>query len=325
MTDAHLDRRGFLALGVGALAVAVTPGLVRPQERLVRRTFPVMGTLGEIAVPARHQAGARQAITAAIAELDRIEKLMSRFRTDSDVGRLNASTQGRAVAVSPETAEVVRDALAWAADSRGTFDPCLGRLSELWDPAQGARPPSRDVQRSFADQSLWRALEAEGTPDAPVLRRGRTEAALDLGGIAKGYGVDRAVATLRDFGVFRGLVNVGGDLMAMGVGARGEPWKVGVRNPARPEAIIETLDVEDEALATSGDYLRYFEYGGRRYHHLLDPATGAPYQSALHTITVRAPDVRTADAAATAAFALGGASPSPASSRRSGIRIVHRG
>lgn len=317
-TDPRIDRRGFLTLGVGALAVAVAPPLLRPRERLVRRTFPVMGTVGEIAVPARHEASARVAVDAAVTELARVEALMTRFRSDSDVGRVAASVPGRATAVSPETAEVVRDALAWAAETGGAFDPALGRLTELWDPGQGARPPEADRLAPFAGAALWTALEVGGAADAPWIRRHRAEAALDLGGIAKGYGVDRAAAVLTGFGITRALVNVGGDLMALGAGPEGRPWRVGIRDPRHPDGVADTLSLEDEAVATSGDYLRFFEYGGHRYHHLLDPRTGAPRRSGLHTVTVRASDVRTADAAATAAFAR-------IPIQRSGVRIVHRG
>ncbi|MDT8368551.1 MAG: FAD:protein FMN transferase [Longimicrobiales bacterium] len=325
MFDPGMDRRSFLTLGAGALAVALAPPLLRARERLVRRTFPMMGTVGEIAIPARHEASTRVAVNAAIGELQRVEHLMSRFRADSDIGRVNAAAPGQAVPVSPETAEVIRDALAWAEETGGVFDPCLARLSELWDPTQVDAPPAEVDLAPYRSQSLWRAVEVDGDPTAPRVRRHRAVAALDLGGIAKGYGVDRAVAVLNGFGVTRGLVNLGGDLMALGVAEGGHPWRIGVRDPLRPDQVIATLEGVDAAIATSGDYLRYFEYGGRRYHHLLDPVTGSPRTASMHTVTVRASSVCTADAAATAAF---GVSPAPDSYRpflRSDVRIVHRG
>ena len=99
---------------------------------------------------------------------------------------------------------------------------------------------------------------------------------IDLGGIGKGYGVDRAVAVLREWGFQNGLVNVGGDLYAMGVSEDGDPWNVGVRSPDDPQGLVANLAMSDQAVATSGDYHQYFEHDGRRYHHLLDPTTGAP-------------------------------------------------
>lgn len=307
MSGHRVDRRSFLALGAGVLGVAAAPSWLRPEERLVRLTVPVMGTVGELAVPARNEAMARQALQAAASELRRVEALMTRFRADSDVGRFNGAVPGTRVPVAPETAEVVREALGWARRSRGAFDPTLERLTAAWDPAIHAAPPDAETVRAAeADSRGWAALEvasAEGAAEAALVRAPGTS--LDLGGIAKGYGVDRAAAVLRDHGVFRGLVNVGGDLAALGDGPGGRPWRVGIRDPRDPEGIVETVELVDRAVATSGDYLRFFEHGGRRYHHILDPRTGAPAASPVRTVTVLAADARSADAAATVAFAAG--------------------
>jgi thiamine biosynthesis lipoprotein len=130
------------------------------------------------------------------------------------------------------------------------------------------------------------------------------DAAIDLGGIAKGYGVDRAADALRHQGIARGIVNVGGDLYAIGRSEDGDPWRVGIRSPTDPDGLMGTLEVADAAVATSGDYERFFEYRGRRFHHLLDPETAAPRVSAAHSVTVRAASCIDADAAATAVFGL---------------------
>ena len=136
----------------------------------------------------------------------------------------------------------------------------------------------------------------------PRVRLTDRDAAIDLGGIAKGYAVDRAADALRRRGIARGIVNVGGDLYAIGRSEDGDPWRVGIRSPADPGGLIGTLDVADAAVATSGDYERFFEYRGRRYHHLLDPETAAPRVSAAHSVTIRASSCMDADAAATAVF-----------------------
>ena len=256
-----LDRRSFLALGSGVMGVAVLPAWLRPRERLVHRTVPLMGTVAELAVPARSESGARQALHAAVAELHRIEALMTRYRTDSDVGRFNQAALGAPVPVSPETGEVIRAALGWAETSGGAFDPTLERLTRLWDPTRVDAPPD--------DTSI------------------------------------RAASVLREHGVFRGLVNVGGDLMALGDGPGGRPWRIGVRDPARPESTVTTLEVVDRGVATSGDYLRYFEHDGRRYHHVLNGKTGGPTRAGPRSVTLTARSVMSADAAATWAFAHG--------------------
>ncbi len=334
MSRSGMDRREFIALGAGALAVAALPPILRREERLLRHSVPVMGTLAEIAVPVRNERAAHGAIRAAVAELHRVETLMTRFRSDSDVGRLNAAPAGTRVAVSPETAEVARDALRWAEATGGIFDPCLGALARLWDPEMspdGTHPadrrlPSAGFLREFAGQDLWRHLALEGDPGAPILRREHELAQLDLGGIAKGFGVDAAARALSEHGVFRALVNVGGDLAALGVGPGGRPWRIGVRDPENPEGVVATLEVVDAAVATSGDYVRFFSQGGTRFHHLLDGATAAPRRTSIHSVTVIGPDARTADAAATAAFGLqAGIGTSTLSRMHPALRVAHAG
>jgi thiamine biosynthesis lipoprotein len=125
---------------------------------------------------------------------------------------------------------------------------------------------------------------------------------VDLGGIAKGFGVDLAARALTDQGVFHALVNVGGDLVALGVGEDGEPWRIGVRSPDDPDSVVEVLEASDRAVATSGDYLQYFQHGGRRFHHLLDPESAEPRRTAMRSLTVEAATCMEADAAATALF-----------------------
>lgn len=294
-------RREFLALGVGALAVGALPAALRGRARLVRRRIPVMGTVAEVAIPTRNEAWAQRAIDAAFAELRRVDATMSRFRPDSDVGRLN-SAPSRRVWVSGDTGSVLECALEWAERSLGRFDPCLGGASEFWDVANRVTPPGDESLRGYVDAHLWRALEVGRGSGGTWARLNSPLARLDLGGIAKGYGVDLAAEALQSFGVTDGLVNVGGDLVALGADAAGEPWVVGVRSPDDPRGLAATLGVTDAAVATSGDYLQYFEHGGARYHHLLDPATGAPRRTATRSVTVQAARCIDADAAATTAF-----------------------
>ncbi|MHC4668238.1 MAG: FAD:protein FMN transferase, partial [Planctomycetota bacterium] len=181
-------------------------------------------------------------------------------------------------------------------------DPCLGRAVGLWDVTRRCAPPPAPRVRALAGRRLHRALDLDAWRGRPVVTFRDPDVALDLGGIAKGFGVDRAVAALRARGIESGLVNVGGDLYALGTSEDGDPWRIGVRSSHAPEQVTTTLALTDEAAATSGDYEQGFEHGGRRYHHLLDPATGAPRRSAAHSLTVTAATCMTADAAATARF-----------------------
>jgi thiamine biosynthesis lipoprotein len=206
------------------------------------------------------------------------------------------------VAISASTTAVVRAALRWADATDGAFDPCLGRAVALWDVSHRAAPPAAGEVRQHAGRRLYRDLELgrRGAQDVVVFHD--ADLGLDLGGIAKGYGVDRAVAALRDWGITDGIVNVGGDLYALGVSEDGDAWEVGVRSALDPTALSARFRISDRAVATSGDYVQYFDHAGRRYHHLLDPATGEPRRTVSHSLTVAADDCMTADAAATALF-----------------------
>ncbi len=296
------SRRGLLALGVGAFVVAAVPFAVGGRRRLVRRRVPAMGTLAELAVVHEDERAAHAALDAALDELSAVEASMSRFLPESDVGRANRRAARAPVAVSRPTATVLETALFWAEATDGEFDPCLGRAVGLWDVKhRQAPPPARRVE-ALAGRRLYRALELDEWRGQPVVRFRDGDVALDLGGIAKGYGVDRAVAALRDRGVENGLVNVGGDLYALGVSEDGDPWRVGVRSADDPTRLATTLTVTDMAVATSGDYEQFFSHAGERYHHLLDPATGAPRRTRARSLTVTAATCMTADAAATARF-----------------------
>jgi FAD:protein FMN transferase len=298
------SRRDFITLGIGALVVAGLPSAIRGRPVLVRRSLPVMGTVAEVAVVHRDEAYAQRAISAALDALRWVDATMTRFDAASDVGRANLRAAREAVAITPETAEVLAESLRWAKASGGLFDPTIGRAIQLWNVGQRREPVAAAESRRLAGRGLWQALELDSQGGRPVVRFRDEQVALDLGGIAKGYGVDRAVAALRDFGIGNALVNVGGDLYALGHSPEGDAWRVGIQSPDDPARLAGTLHVADAAVATSGDYLQYFQHGGRRYHHLLDPRTGEPRRTGVRSLTVTAPSCMAADAAATAAFGL---------------------
>jgi FAD:protein FMN transferase len=295
-------RREFVAFGAGAFVVAALPAAALARRHVVRRTVPVMGTVAELAVVHRDEALAQRALTDAVEQLRWVERTMSRFDPLSDIGRANAAAAQRAVTVSAATADVVAEALRWAALTDGAFDPAIGSLVALWDVSRRTEPPAAAQVERLAGRRLHRTVELAG---ATVIRHD-ADARLDLGGIAKGHGVDRAVAALRAHGITDAIVNVGGDLYAMGRGADGDGWRVGIRSPDDARRVVETLRVSDAAIATSGSYEQGFRHRGVRYHHLMDPLTGGPRPSALQSVTVRAATCMTADAAATAAFGLQG-------------------
>jgi thiamine biosynthesis lipoprotein len=318
------SRREFVALGIGAFVVASLPVALRRRRELVRRSIPVMGTIADIAVVHRDQRYAQRAIDAAIGELRLVDRTMTRFADGSDIGRANRAVAGEPVRVAPETALVMQTALAWAEASDGAFDPCLGRAIALWDVGHRQAPPPPEQVRALADRRLYRAVELGRRDGEPVVALHDSEAAIDLGGIAKGFGVDRAAEALRSHGIFNGLVNVGGDLYALGVSQDGDPWKIGIRDPDNPDGIVATIEASDCAVATSGDYIQFFQHGGRRYHHMIDPETGEPWLARSRSVTVMADNCMAADAAGTAVFGMAEHQAAALLARRApAARIVH--
>ena len=304
LTGRGLDRRTFLAMGAGVFATLTLPRALRRHVATTRRTIPVMGTIAEAQVAHADERFAETAIDAAFAELRRIEAMMTRFRADSDIGRANASAARDGVRVSTETGMVIEAGLAWASFSDGRFDPAIGVTSELWDVLNRREPPAAPAVHRLANRGFWRGVDLSRGPGGAAVRLASRDVHLDLGAIAKGYAIDRAAARLRDLGVAHAIVTVGGDLYAIGGSPAGGPWTVGIRDPHDRHGIAQTLEIADRAVATSGDYERFFTWRGVRYHHLMDPATAAPRRTPMRSATVIADRAMDADAASTTAFGL---------------------
>jgi len=296
------SRREVISLGIGAFVVSLPLARWATRRRLVRRTIPVMGTIAEIAVVHDDERLAQAAIEAAAERLHWVDRTMTRFNATSDVGRANLGAAREPVSVHAETAKVLLAGVQWAEWSDGRFDPCIGNTVALWNVSDRNVPPSADEIRRFANRQLYRKLEVADGESGSMVQFHDDDLMVDLGGIAKGHAVDLAVKALRAAGIRDGLVNAGGDLYALGHSEDGERWEAGVRSPTDPSALLTTVSISDRAIATSGDYEAYFEYAGRRYHHILDPQTGEPRRTPGHTTTVAADTCMAADAAATACF-----------------------
>jgi thiamine biosynthesis lipoprotein len=315
------SRRDVLFLGIGGMLAAVPLARRRPLA-LVRRSVPVMGTIAEFALAHDDSAKAQAAIDAAIRALQQVDESMSRFRMVSDVGRANRQAARIPTTISRATAEVLGAGLRWAEDSDGRFDPCLGRAITVWDVGHRHEPPAAAEVARVANRQLYRALEIGSSAGRPAVIFHHDDVQIDLGGIAKGYGVDRAAAALREHGIENALIGAGGDLYALGRSPAGEPWHVGIQSPDRPDALAGSLYLENQAVATSGDYQQYFEYRNRRYHHLLDPETGEPRLTRRRSVSVVAETCMDADAGATLAF-VGEPSLAGRVLARRGGRIAH--
>jgi thiamine biosynthesis lipoprotein len=249
-------------------------------------------------------AAAVTAFDAVFAEFDRLESLLSVWRDGSDVVRLNAAAGDHPVPVSVETREVLAAARAVSDWTHGKFDVTFGALSDLWrfDHDQDNTIPDPAAVRSrlpLIDYRFVTVDDRAGT--AFVTRKG---ARVHLGGIGKGYAIDRAIVLLRSHGLSNFLIQSGGDLYVSGL--KGDrPWKLGIADPRDPSgASFATIDLSNATLSTSGDYERFFLKDGRRYHHLLDPDAGMP-ATGCRSVTIVTDSALLADGLSTGVFILG--------------------
>ncbi|WP_374571744.1 FAD:protein FMN transferase [Phenylobacterium sp.] len=243
---------------------------------------------------------AHAAAGAAEAEVRRIEAVYSRYRADSVISKINAAAAaGRDIAVGPETAGLIRFAQACHARSDGAFDVTTGPLREVWTFAEPRLPDPAQVAARLPRIGLDKLRLADGR-----LGFARPGMEIDFGGVGKEYAADRAARICMDLGVRHGFVNLAGDIRVIGPQPDGAPWRFGVRHPREPEAAVGVFELSEGALATSGDYERFFEIEGRRFCHILDPRTGWPARG-LSSVSVVAGQCLVAGALATAAMVLG--------------------
>lgn len=281
-----------------------------PAAEVVTLQGRTMGTTYTVKVVARSPDESQRAVAMQKpidALLEEVNDQMSTYREGSEISRFNRHRSDAPFPVSPETAYVVRRALEIGALTEGAFDITLAPLIRLWGFDAGERrdapPPMEEIEAARARTGLG-LVTVEGS----ALKKARPDVEINLSGIAKGHGADRVLELVARAGFFDVMVEIGGEVRAQGKNARGEPWRIGInvpRSDADPTAVLVAVPVEDRALATSGDYRNFFESGGKRYAHILDPVTGRPVERTLVSASILAPDCATADALATAAIVLG--------------------
>lgn len=292
----------LLALAV-ALAVTGCADSVVVATPLKREIY----ALGTIVTITAYGPEAERALDLAANEFRSVERTMSRFAPDSEVAEINRQAGSREVEVSPATLEVLGLALRYGDLSGGALDVTVTPLMEAWgfggdEHEEVARLPSEaelEEARALVD---YRRVEVRADGKVFLPEAGM---ALDLGAVAKGYAVERAAATLREAGVRGALINAGGTVKGIGNRPDGRPWRVGLQDPLRPEEVMNIISLADgEAVVTSGDYQRFIEVDGRRYSHIIDPATGYPAER-LASVTIVGGDAFVADALSTAVFVMG--------------------
>ena len=278
-------------------------GAPRGQEQaIVTRAQMQMGTLVKITAAAQSKSVAQGAVTAGFAEIRRLEELLSTWISTSELSQVNASAGGKPVHVSTETLMVVRRAMQAAEMTDGGFNIAIGPAVEAWNVNDGQRIPTEselDALRPLVDLQAVHVDVREQT-----LYLDKAGMRIDVGGIGKGYAADQAVEALRRAGAIAGVVALSGDIKTFGRLPGERKFPVGIQHPRKQGEVLAVIDLENEAISTAGDYERFFERDGVRYHHILDPKTLRPARN-CQSVTVIAKEGVWADGLDTGIFVMG--------------------
>jgi thiamine biosynthesis lipoprotein len=242
----------------------------------------------------------RLALEEVFSEVDRIDRLMSTYKDESEISKINRDAAKQPVAAGTELFTLIQRSLDISVLTRGAFDITYDSVGQHYDFRARQRPDADvlEAERQLIDYRLVRLDTAAGT-----VSFGRDGVRINLGGIAKGYVVERGIDLLRRRGIEHAIVTAGGDSRLLG-DRRGRPWMIGIRDPRKDGEIAISLPLADEAISTSGDYERYFDEDGTRYHHIIRPSTGEP-AGGVHSATVIGPDAVITDALSTSVFVMG--------------------
>lgn len=261
---------------------------------------PLMGTEVSVYLWSDDAEGGRQAVEAVFEEAARIDRLMSTYKDDSEISRINRLAATEPVGVGEELFQLIQRSLDISVLTLGAFDITYDSVGQHYDFRSRQKPDAATVEsaRENIDYRYVQLDKAAGT--VVFLKKG---VRINLGGIAKGYVVERGIDVLRHLDVQNAIVTAGGDSRLLG-DRRGRPWMVGIRDPRHDGQVAISVPLADEAISTSGDYERYFDEDGVRYHHIIQPSTGMP-ASGVHSATVMGPDAVLTDALSTSVFVMG--------------------
>lgn len=272
------------------------------KDTMIEETRLMMGTIVNIKVPYVYNKDIKEIMNKSFSRIKNIERLLNRFDKDSQVSSINRLGLEDELKLDPETVFVLKRSLELNRLTDGAFDITISPLVELWGfyEQKGDLPSGEEIRKILPYIGSENILLKEaGT--IRVLRQG---VKIDLSGIAKGYAVDEAIRVLKENGIENGLVEAGGDMYCLGRGPKKSPWRIGIMHPRKDE-LLGALTVSDKAVATSGDYQKFFIKDKKRYSHIIDPRTGYPISDIPASVTVIANDCITADGLATAISVMG--------------------
>ena len=285
------------------------------------RSEKVMGTRITVSLWTDNEARAAKGFAAVFAEMRRVDRLMTSWLPNSGVSKINSAAGLRPVSPGPEVFDLLIRSITAAKQTRGAFDITVGAFRGLWkfDQDRDGSIPADAAVNARLKRVGFKGLRINRKKRTAMLRRKGMR--ITLGGIAKGYAVDRAVAILHKLGFTNFILQAGGDLYASGrKGSR--QWRVGIRDPrGRAGSVFALAAIENETFSTSGDYERFVIKDGKRYHHILDPITGRP-ASRSRSVTVLAKDALTADVWSTALFVIGATKGLPRVEKMKNVEAV---
>ena len=289
-----------LARVVLPVLLVLVPAAPAQAEWVERTVDGTMGTRIRVELWAEERATGEAAIDAVMREMQRIDASMSTYKPHSEVSRVNAQAARAPMRISRELFDLLATAVEYSRLTDGAFDITYASVGFMYDFRRRHRPTESQIEAALPAVNYRNLVLDRQRRTVYFSRRG---VRIDLGGIAKGYAVDRGIAVLQQRGVGHALVSAGGDSRIIG-DRLGKPWIVGIRHPDHKEQVIARVPLADTAISTSGDYERYFDENGVRYHHILDPATGHPASKA-RSATILAPTAMRTDGLSKTAFVLG--------------------
>ena len=289
--------RKCLLTGAALLpALLITP----VQAEWYQENQAIMGTRISVELWHDDPATAKQCEEAVFTEMHRIDALMSPYKEDSQLAKINREASQQPVKVSPELYRLIEQSQKISELSDGAFDITFASVGYLYDYRERIKPSEDEIKKRL-EAIDYRHIVLN--PSDQSVEFNSPGVRIDLGGIAKGYAVDNGIRILQRCGVRHGLVSAGGDSRIIG-DKRGRPWMMGIQHPRKKPGVAVALPLSDTAISTSGDYERYFDEDGQRHHHIISPSTGKS-ASGIISASVIGPEAISTDALSTTVFILG--------------------
>lgn len=294
------------------LLLLLLPRLASAQQRAYERELLLMGTAFQISVVSDNEKRASTAIDAAIAEIQRIEGLISGWKETSETSEINRNAGIKPVIVSPELFQLIERSIKVSDLTEGAFDITFAGMGDLYsfDKTEHLLPNDSTVKKHLDNVGYQHIMLDKRNSSVYLQKKGMK---IGFGAIGKGYAANKAKQLLIKLGFENGVVNAAGDLNAWGSNII-KPWSIGIADPENHDNIIASLEATNQSIVTSGNYEKYFTHEGKRYSHIINPRTGYP-ATGLKSVTIIAPDAELADALATSVFVMG---------RQSGLEMIEQ-